>query len=544
MRQRLGRLGLWPSLIIALSCTAFLALGAPPGGITWVIWIAFAPLALVVRLSQFSPRQAAFIGWFGGLGAGLFGFPWMAELLERFAGFPWWLSVVSLFVFSAWTAVQYGLWALALRFGPQGGWRGVGWSVVSWIALAGTWPALFPYTAVLGLAESPVWMQAAELGGTPLVEAQVIAVGVLLADAMVATTARGRWGSVATAASIIVASTALGAWRMDVLDAQAAQARRVQFGVVQPNTPLRWPDQRAKVDRLRDTSRRAQEAGAQVVLWPEAGVYPYLARRPFLHDFDEPAKKILAEHDVPTIFGAPSRSRGQRFGYNTVFNMDRQGRVLGYFDKVHLMPFGEFIPLVDPDWAKSKIPALNHNFAGKGPVQFVVRPAARDGSGVEAPIRVGPLICYEDIFPDFARKVAAMDGGLEVFANLTIDTWFGDTAEPWEHLALAQFRSVEHRIPMVRSVSTGPSTVIDHNGRVTASLPVHAPTPESLVPPEFFVEPVILMRNTVAEPTLYARGGWLLLPLCRLFLAGAVLLWVLRRLRRVRGARVTKPTAT
>ena len=113
---------------------------------------------------------------------------------------------------------------------------------------------------------------------------------------------------------------------------------------------------------------------------------------------------------------------------------------------------------------------MSHNHAGEGPARFTVE--LTDGS---PDFYAGPVICYEDIFPDFVHDVARQDGGVDVFVNVTIDTWFGDTAEPWEHLALAQYRSVEHRIPMVRSVAAGTSSVVDTAGRVAAALPVRAP---------------------------------------------------------------------
>ena len=114
------------------------------------------------------------------------------------------------------------------------------------------------------------------------------------------------------------------------------------------------------------------------------------------------------------------------------------------------------------------------------------------------------------------REVAALPGGVELFVNVTIDAWYGDSAEPWEHLALAQLRSVEHRIPMVRSVSTGVSAVIDAAGRLVAHIPLRPVAEDTLAdfPPELLVEDVALPRNTAEAPTPYARGGWLLGPFC------------------------------
>ena len=108
--------------------------------------------------------------------------------------------------------------------------------------------------------------------------------------------------------------------------------------------------------------------------------------------------------------------------------------------------------------------------------------------------------------------MARLPGGIDLFVNVTIDAWYGDSAEPWEHLALAQFRSVEHRIPLVRSTSTGVSAVVDAGGRVVAQIPLRAVEPETahLYRPETLLTDVHLPRNTATAPTVYARFGWLL----------------------------------
>jgi len=527
----LERLGLWPSLAIAFCGGLALALGAPPEGLTWLIWLGFLPIALVVRRPDISPGRAFLLGWVGGLCIGLVGFPWIAWLLERWAGFSPWLASLLLFVFSAWTAIPVGLWGVGTRFGPCGGWRGVLWPCALWVALSAIWPAIFPYTPMIGLAEEPAWIQAAELGGVGLVEAQVVACGVLLADAIVARKRRQRWIAVGIAALIPVLSAALGSWRMAAVDADAEAARTARFGIMQPNTPLGWANASAKVDRLRRSSRVAQERGAQLVVWPEAGVYPYVLRRPVLRDSRNPRRRVLIGYRLPTIFGAPSREPGSEYGYNSVFNMAADGRVLEVFDKVNLMPFGEYIPIVDPEWARSYIPALSHNLAGEGPKRFEVELAATSQAPDPGPpIQLGPLVCYEDIFPQFARKVAAL--GIHAFVNVTIDTWFGDTAEPWEHLALAQFRSVEHRIPMVRSVSTGVSTVVDHNGRIAAHLDVTDPSLQRLVPEQLIVKDVRLPRKTTERPTPFARFGFVLPWVCQLVVLLVALAPVARNLYR------------
>ncbi|MEM9457674.1 MAG: apolipoprotein N-acyltransferase [Myxococcota bacterium] len=539
MRARLTSLGFWPLAALSTTGSLLMALGAPPDGLNTLIWLGFVPLALVARLGATRrPRSIFALGWFGGLCTGLVGFPWIAETLERFAGLPVPVAWLGLGIFSAWTAIPFGLWTWGVSRGPHRGWAAVAWPVLLWVGLSTAWPSLFPYTVAIGFAEVPAWIQLAELGGVPLVVAQVVVLGVLLADAILGGTRRARVVRVVVAVALPILSTTWGHARLRQIDAEREGARRVRVGVVQPNTPLGSIDTRDRMERLRGMSRRARDAGAQLLVWPEAGAFPFRTRRPFRRDFVDRRRSVLRGHGLPTIFGAGSYSRDVAWEHNTVHAMAADGTVVGSFDKVILVPFGEYVPLVDPDWAIDQVPSMSHNLAGDGPARFVLTPAPAPGQPTPAPVVLGPLICYEDIFPGFAHDVATQPGGIEVFVNVTIDTWFGQTAEPWEHLALAQFRSVEHRIPMVRSVAAGVSTVVDAGGRVVASLPVRGPTPTRSVPPEFLVHDVVLARDTARHPTPYARWGWLLPWLCQLGAAAVVLAAVGRALYSRRRATV------
>ncbi len=519
------------ALLIASTGGLCLALGAPPGGATLAIWLGFAPLVWSTQAlrSRRAPRRFL-AGWLGGLGIGLVGFPWIGEMLERFSGLPTPVAWLGLALFSAWTALPFGLWAVLARAAPERGPAAWAWPVCSWLGVSTLWPALFPYTPVIGLAEVPAWMQAAELGGVAAVEAQVVLCGVALATALRERRRPQRFSLAALALAIPLLSYGLGHWRMATLDDAAVDARIVRFGIVQPNTPLMAASPSEKMARLWTMSRAAQDEGAQVIVWPEAGSFPYRTTRPFLRDFVEPNRRVMLAHDAPTIFGAASIAPDDPFEYNTVYAMGADGTITGAFDKVVLVPFGEYVPLVDPRWVIQMVPAVSHNHAGTAPARFEVTPRS-NAQTAETPMYLGPLVCYEDIFVEFAREVAAQSGGVEVFVNVTIDTWFGDTAEPWEHLALAQFRSVEHRIPMVRSVAAGPASVVDYAGRLQASRPVRDPRREAPVAPEYLVADVALPRDTASEPTVFARGGWLLRWLCAGGLVLVVGADVLRRRR-------------
>ncbi len=529
MRARLQSLGLLPLAALSATSSLMCALGAPPQGITWLIWFGFWPVMAIARTSAHRrPRQIFMLGWIGGLCTGLVGFPWIAETLERFGDLPPWLAAVGLLLFSAWTAVPFGFFAWGVSRGPQRGIKAVLWPLVLWIALTFVWPALFPYTVVIGIAEAPPWMQVAELGGVPLVVTQVVLVGVLLADATLGGPTRARLWRGLGAVAVPVVSGLLGMWRLGQIDAELAAAPVVRVGIVQPNTALEDPRMSDRMRRLRHQSAQAGDGGAQLVVWPEAGAFPFRTRRPFARDFVDPYRSVLRGHGLPTIFGAGSIGPDSPWEYNTVYAMAADGTVTGRFDKVILVPLGEYVPWVDPTWAIRQVPSMSHNNAGQGPARFVVQPRPAADGRVAAAVAVGPLICYEDIFAGFAHTVATQPGGIDLFVNVTIDTWFGDTAEPWEHLALAQFRSVEHRIPMVRSVAAGVSGVVDAGGRLVAHIPVRGPTATHAVAAEHLLHDVRLGRNTARRPTVFGRVGWMLPWLC----TALVLFYVLAALRR------------
>ena len=502
-------LGFGPSLVLASLSSLLIALGAPPAG--WIPghWLGFVPLLLLARRPQVSGREALLLGLVGGLGIGLVGFSWIAELLVRFAGMPRPLGIIGLGLFAFWMSIPYALWALGLRFGPGRGWASFVWPAAHFVSLQFSWPNVFPYTPLIGFAEAPAFMQLAELGGVPLLEALVIVWAVAAAGFMMYAGWRTRLGNGAAVLLIPTLMFGYGSARMAALDAQAEGGPSLRVGIVQPNIPVGGMSASERLHRLRTPSAELAGRGVEFIVWPEAGTFPYRVARPFPGDRALGQGRVMAQHRVPTFLGAGSIAPNARYGYNSAYLLDPAGAVVGRYDKVNLVPLGESVPLVDPDWLTQRIPGIAHLEAGSGPVRFVL----------ESPGKVtglGPLICYEDIIPGFVRRVAGLPGGVELFVNATIDAWYGDTAEPWEHLALAQFRSVEHRVPLVRSTSTGVSAVVDYNGRRVAHLPlrpVEAATAE-FYPPETLVADVLLPRNTADSPTPYARWGWLFPYVC------------------------------
>ncbi|HEY6878598.1 MAG TPA: apolipoprotein N-acyltransferase, partial [Polyangiales bacterium] len=192
-----------------------------------------------------------------------------------------------------------------------------------------------------------------------------------------------------------------------------------------------------------------------LLVWPESAFAWFLPER------IKNVRRIVF-HDrlhVPTLFGGLSiRERnGEVEPYNTAYMTDADGSIVGTYDKTYLLAFGEYIPLGDRFPQIYELSPHSGRFVAGKHVQPV--PFGR--------YRIAALICYEDILPSFvARAVRAGDPHLLV--NMTNDAWFGDTHQPWQHLALAKLRAVEHHRTLVRSTNSGVSAIVDPVGRVTA----------------------------------------------------------------------------
>jgi apolipoprotein N-acyltransferase len=261
----------------------------------------------------------------------------------------------------------------------------------------------------------------------------------------------------------VIGIPAYGALRIAQVRADMEAAPKLKIAAIQGNfSIMEMRNRQSKLPILRREqvlTGQLQARGAELAVWGETA-YPF--GNQFWRDSttDLPPgnpRKVQQGFTIPVVFGTVTRDRTGRdkYPYNTAIMLDGQGRVTGMYDKVYRLAFGEYAPLVDPDWYLKMIPNAAHIAQGKGPGVLTV----------ETPTgtwRLGPFICYEDILPRFVREAANQD--VHVLVNLTNDAWFGKTHEPAQHLGLAVFRTVEHRKGMVRAVNTGISTYIDPTG--------------------------------------------------------------------------------
>jgi apolipoprotein N-acyltransferase len=255
---------------------------------------------------------------------------------------------------------------------------------------------------------------------------------------------------------MLIVLVAWGFWRVHTLEV-APPAGSLRVGFIQGNVAQdeKWDPayQNATLDRYTQLTHEAVAAGAELVVWPETAA-PF-----FFQSESELRDRVVAvathEH-VWLLLGSPAfgREDAELVLHNRAYLVSPDGEAERYYDKMVLVPFGEYVPFARLFFFVHKIvEGVGDLRAGREPVVF----ATSRG-------RFGTLICYEGIFPGLTRRFVA--GGADFLVNITNDAWFGRTSAPYQHLAMVAVRAIENRVPIVRVANTGFSAMVDADGHI------------------------------------------------------------------------------
>jgi apolipoprotein N-acyltransferase len=453
MRRILPDRTVWAGLASGL----LLAAAFPLADLGFLAWFALVPLLLVAGRHPFKSGFSAGLAFFAAV------LYWLNIVMVTYGGLPLVLSVVLYLLLSAYLALFWGTatWA-ACRLREMRGYPLALTLPVFWVGLEFARAFLltgFPW-ATLGYSQHawPAMIQSADLFGVYGLSYLILLVNAAIAGVL----ARRRTGiaggslrSLLFAAILLTLNLGYGYWQLGRVPEQREEQLRVTL--VQGNIAqeLKWrPDnQRPTVELYRVLTLQAnRQAAADLVIWPEAAM-------PFYYQdggaLAEDVARLPRQTGAALLFGSPAYERdGADWRYrNSAFLLDADAQLAGRSDKVHLVPFGEYVPL------GRFLPFINKLVTGVGdysPGELKVLPLRKQSLGV--------LICYEAIFPELAREQVRLGGGLLV--NITNDAWFGRSSAPWQHLAMASFRAIENRVWMVRAANTGISAFISPAGRV------------------------------------------------------------------------------
>ena len=476
----LAGLGAWRALAVALALGALAAGALPPLHALPLLWIAFPGLLWLLDGARRWPR-AFLTGWAFGLGYFAAGLYWVGHSFlvdaERFGA----LMPFAVGALAAGMALFPGLALVVVWLGKTRGLARVFLLAAAW--LASEWLRAWAFTGFPWNLIGTVWafsdatLQFASVAGVwGLSLATILSAAApgCLADAGT----RG-WRRAAVLALALLVPAALwgfGALRLAAAPDPAADGvPGIRLRVVQPNIDqrIKWQsDLRAK--HVADQMALSEGAGSQAVthvIWPETAV-------PFL--LPDVAQVLEAVRDIVPpggllLTGAPRRAEvgGETRLWNSLFAIDELGDVAAVYDKRHLVPFGEYVPL------RSILPLDKLTQGGR---DFSPGDGGRSLRLPGLP-EVSVLICYEVIFPG---RVVDADSNAKWLLNITNDAWFGTSSGPYQHFAAARLRAVEEGLPLVRAANTGISAVVDSYGRVVARLGLNrtgvidAPLPKAL----------------------------------------------------------------
>lgn len=491
-----------------------LALAFPRGDQGWLAWIAIAPLLVAVRGDRL--RSAAGRGWLAGFVFFLVTLSWVPDTVSNFTTISPILAHGLLMLMAGACAYTFGLFAVVLEWA---GHRGVSrvvmapmlWAVLEWMRTFVV--AEFPWN-LLGYSQikAVTLLQAADLGGIYLVSAAIMLTNAALAEALVRRRDGASKGSVASrvalAACAPLALFAYGHFRLQQLDAIPYTAS-LKVGIVQGNVAQdqKWDAalQQAIFDRYLRLTNQAIDAGAELVVWPEAALPFYIQRDTRSYQLMDLAKG----RDVDLLIGAPGLEDRDGQGakdWNQAWLLRGDGSVQGPYDKMQLVPFGEYIPLYGL-FGLVDIAVESVGQMGRGAEYTVfetkeLSPALPGGAAPGRRAKFAALICYEGIFPEFVRQFASR--GADFLVNISNDAWYGDTAAPNQHLIMAAVRAVENRMPLIRSTNTGISAFVTDEGWVGSYTQLFH---------EDVVVETVLMRSV---GSVYREWGDVFLGLCQL----------------------------
>ncbi len=483
------------NLSLAIFSGVLLVFAFPEWNLWSLGWVGTAPLIMaVVRERRF--WRSLFLGSVAGTVFYAGSSQWVMHSMHNYGGIPMWLCFIILTVFSATLGVFTGLFGavLAVTVKRFGGWAmltaPIMWAASEWARLEVSgvgWNAL-GYSQ----AFQPAVVQAARWGGVYLVSAVMVAAGTALVFAVVYLEHR-RGIVVLTAAGIIATVVVLYG---ESLRPASDEPGSVYVAAIQPNIPIDgpWYDPNfieQMILRLTSLSERAIQdfrtelssspngkktetdtpanaldrdgAGFGVVIWPESPMG-------FQYDRDEALRQRLAgftrRNNVALLinsWGYPDSLRGDQpreAQYNSAVLISPSGEKAAQYDKMALVPFGEFVPARGWIPFMDRIPALVADIVPGSELKLI------DAAGA----RIGTSICFEVTRPDLARRMRLE--GATVLVQISNELWFGASSEPRQMLAEAVFRAVENGVELVRVTNSGLSARISSYGIVSGETPL------------------------------------------------------------------------
>ncbi|BDG08275.1 apolipoprotein N-acyltransferase [Anaeromyxobacter paludicola] len=513
----------------------------PAGHLEWLAWVGLVPALFALQRAP-GWKSAFALGLAAGLAYFYAAIWWVNHAMTSFGGVPLPTALAGLSLLVLYMAFHWALaFALARAIGARLRWP-------LWAVLPPVWVAAelsrnylftgFPW-ANLGYlqARHPLPSQLAALGGVYLVAALLVLVNGVVHALLEARLARRPvpWRVAGAGAAAVALSLGWGAVHLRQVRAAAAAAPKLKVGLVQGNVNQSVKNEMRQhgsfiLGRFLPLTAEADRRGADLVAWPEAS-FPWLVS-PELGTFELPTLRFPRLTHAHLLLGAVTSGtvvkedgRRELVGGNSVFLAGPDLKVLGRYQKHHLVPFGEYVPLQEYlPFIRQVVPPMVPQVPGAQLRTLSYR-------GAEGEVRIAPMICFDAIFPEVSVALARQRPDLLV--NPTNDAWYGYSSGPYQFLAIVRLRAIETMRAVARPAYAGVSALVLPTGELAPGAIDLGPVDPDLAPdPE---EPARLLVGEVPRmsgETLYTRTGDVFAYACVAFtLAGLATLAMRRRER-------------
>ncbi|MCL5104522.1 MAG: apolipoprotein N-acyltransferase [Armatimonadetes bacterium] len=440
------------NLLLATISGLLLALAMPKPGMWPLAWVALVPLLVVMRRS--GPRAAAVCGFVTGtvyFGVILF---W----LTLFGHLPW---VATVFLLGGLPMALFAV--VGCRLMPERiGWWGyiaipAAWTAVQWLRSLG--PLGLPWGSMAHIHANVLGLiQISSLTGAWGIDFLVCLFNVAIIGTLSAK--RGRWLPLGLVCALTVATFTIGTW---AVRSAPTPAGRVRVAIIQGNLSQDvnvTPDYLGYAfDDYESLSREAAKSRPDFIVWPETTLPAAISHT----GWEAAISRLARETDANYIIGAcdSSNAPSNRLNYNTAHFYSRSGLKLGVYHKVHLVPYGEYVPL------REQMPFLKRY----GIRERDVLPGDSHNLINTEIGKLGVGICFESLFSQISRLET--NDGAAVLVVITNDGWFQRSQAAYQHLMMARLRAVENRRYVIRAAATGISAVIDPYGRIISELGIY-----------------------------------------------------------------------
>jgi apolipoprotein N-acyltransferase len=451
-------------LFLASLSGVLFALAFPDYSVAWLAFAALFPLILAAVRAR-GAREAFLLGWLSQTIAWLLMVPWVVRVMSHYGGLPLATGIVIFVAMCLYLALYGGLFTLLVH------WIAPGERFVHWLAVPLAWAAVeyvrtyamtgFPWNLlVAAIVDDTSLIQISRAAG-PYMTGCLVLLPSVAAAWWITRRPRGIARVIVAGMVVIVMfvwwATGYVAARWRTMEHGEA---RITAALLQPNISqeMRWNEANVVTifSRMLEMTKTAADAGAKVIIWPESTVPLSYATTDFYRDAIETFSR---ERGTDIILGsvAEDPARPNRL-WNAAFLVSG-GRTIGHYDKIRLVPFGEYVPLRKMLFFAEK---LVH---AVGEFEFGTN---------DHPLRgiasYGPAICYEVVFPRIPAD--QVRHGANVLVTITNDTWYDGTSAPRQHLNQARLRAVETDRYLLRAATSGISAFVDPTGRIVEEIPM------------------------------------------------------------------------